>query len=121
MAKSKKSPGSALARELAEARAFQAATADILRLVKRSAADPQQIFDEIVETCHRLFAPDNAGLRLLRDDGQVQFVAHCGDLYSSHRDLPTVAPLATTATGLAMQRGETLHYPEVNEIGRAHV
>lgn len=73
MAKSKKSPGSALAHELAEARAFQAASTDILRLVKGSAADPQQIFDGIVETCRRLLAADNAGLRLVVDNDEKHF------------------------------------------------
>ena len=118
MAESRMTPAAyaALERELAEARAFQAATAELLRIVKRPATDPQQVFEAIVDTCHRLFAADNAGLWLLRDDGQVELVTHRGNIYPSVsiRDLPTLAPIETTATGLAIQRRETLHYPEIN-------
>lgn len=64
MAKSKITAAAyaALAHQLAEARAFQAASADLLRIVKRSATDPQQVFEAIVESCHRLFTADNASM-----------------------------------------------------------
>ena len=100
----------ALARELAEARAFQAATDDLLRIIKRPATDPKPAFEAIVDSCHRLCAADNTGLWLLRDDGQVELVT----VYSSdHVDgLPTLtltlAPAEATATGLAIQRREPL-------------
>ena len=114
MAKSKMTAAAyaALAHQLAEARAFQAASADLLRIVKRSATDPQQVFEAIVASCHRLFNADNIGMWRLRDDGQVQLVAHSGSFYSclGSSRLPTLAPIETTAAGVAMRGGQAPRY-----------
>ena len=49
-------------RELAEARARQTATAEVLRVISRSPADTQPVFESIVLTAVRLLYCDLAGL-----------------------------------------------------------
>ena len=114
MAKSKMTAAAyaALERELAEARAFQAETADLLRIAKRPATDPQQLIKATVDACHRLFTADNAGMWLVRDDGKIQLSAHSGSLYSclGSSGLSTLAPIEITAAGVAMRGGQAPRY-----------
>src|SRR2546428_13939260 len=61
--------------ELAEARAQQAATSDILRLIASSPTDVQPVFDAIAASAVTLCEAENGGV--LRLDGRlIHLVAH---------------------------------------------
>src|SRR3989338_10393951 len=57
-----------LKQQLAEARAQQAATAEILRVIGGSMTDTQPVFDSIVENCHNLFKSSRVALWLISED-----------------------------------------------------
>ncbi len=63
-----------LARELAEAREQQAATAEILRIISTSPMDVQRVFEAIVQSGVRLFEGAAVAVGLPRD-GKVQLAA----------------------------------------------
>jgi two-component system, NtrC family, sensor kinase len=66
-----------LARELQEARQQQAATADVLRVISRSAVDLQAVFQTLVGSAARLCRAHKAVISLLQDDN-FQHVAAYG-------------------------------------------
>jgi two-component system NtrC family sensor kinase len=63
-----------LQRELALAREWQAATADILKVIARSAADVQPVFEAIVSSAAKLFEPCSATITRL-EDGKLHWKA----------------------------------------------
>ena len=69
-----------LRRELAEARAQQAATSQILKVIARSPSDVQLVFDAIVKGCLPLFGGMNVALFLVRGDlvDRVAFALSAG-------------------------------------------
>ena len=54
--------------ELAKARAQQAATADVLKVIARSPTDVQPVFDAIVKSAAKFFEPCAATITSLKDD-----------------------------------------------------
>ncbi|UPJ54296.1 GAF domain-containing protein [Bradyrhizobium sp. 200] len=63
-----------LRRELALARERQGATADILKVIARSAADVQPVFEAIVSSAAKLFEPCSATITTL-EDGKLHWMA----------------------------------------------
>ncbi len=66
-----------LAQELRDARAREAATSEILRVINRSPTDYQPVFEAILENATRLCDAPLAMLVMRRDDA-YHFVAHAG-------------------------------------------
>ncbi len=67
-----------LFRETREALEQQTASADVLRVIGNSMADPQPVFDKILDSCQHLFASAQIGISLMRGDGLVHLAAHRG-------------------------------------------
>src|SRR5262245_50745611 len=68
-----------LERQLSEAHQREAATADVLKVISRSALDVQCVLDTIVETACRLCDAHDA-LALLRNGEMLNDAAHCGPI-----------------------------------------
>src|SRR5690242_7020231 len=77
-ARKDKPPHKDSARELREARAQQAATAEILKVISSSVADAQPVFAAINESCERLFRGSQVGISVVGADGQLHLGAYRG-------------------------------------------
>ncbi len=117
MAKSKHPPEAyaALARELAEARAYQAATAEVLRVISSSVANTVPVMDAIVERCIHLFGADGAQIWLVRENDQLNLATYRGQFYAAIDvgSLPTSVAFESDPSLHALSRGEIIHNPEV--------
>ena len=103
----------ALRRELAEARRQQAAAAEVLRIVSRSAADAAPVFDAVLDACLRLFSPYGAAIYLV-DGDTVKGAARRG---FSDGDWGTDAtPLAGSSTGRAIAERRPVHIVDLAEV-----
>ncbi|MDM0015689.1 response regulator [Variovorax sp. J22P168] len=58
-------------REMQDAHAHQAATAEVLQVIGASMADPGPVFDKIVECCERLFDCTSFAILMVDDDGKL--------------------------------------------------
>ncbi|HET6462840.1 MAG TPA: GAF domain-containing protein, partial [Candidatus Krumholzibacteria bacterium] len=74
-----------LRRELVEAREQQAATADVLKVISRSALNVQRVLDALVESAAHLCNAHDSGIFQVFGNG-LRLVAH-------HGQIPTAAPV----------------------------
>ncbi|MBI2799853.1 MAG: GAF domain-containing protein [Gammaproteobacteria bacterium] len=117
MAKSKNTAAAyaALECELAEARAYQAATAEVLRVIGSSMADSRPVFEKILDSCEVLFDVKQMFLILVDDEGQAHAVTWRGEqMDAAARTLPR--PVEETATGLAIRVGQPVHFPDIEKV-----
>jgi signal transduction histidine kinase len=104
-----------LRRELTEALAHQAATADILNVISRSPNDLQPVMETIVETARRLCRSEYALMLQRADDGVYRIAAHCNasqQLMDWMQDNPVTAGDGSGA-GLVVAEKQTIHLHDV--------
>ena len=105
-----------LARELEEARAQQAATDEVLKVISQSAFDLEPVLQALVKSAVRLCGADS-GVITLRVGDTLRFMAGYGqseELYTYERTHPH--PIGRgTFQGRAALEGRTIHVPDVRQ------
>ncbi len=101
--------------EAREALARQAATAEVLRAIGSSIADPARVFEKILDSCETLFGAKDASVTLLEPQQGVRIVATRGEAWAivaAHS--PTWRE--TSFTARAVEAGKPLHVPDASAL-----
>jgi GAF domain-containing protein/CheY-like chemotaxis protein/tetratricopeptide (TPR) repeat protein len=97
--------------ETREALEQQTATAEVLQVISSSVENTAPVFDTILDSCKRLFATEQLGIFLVKDDGQVHATAWRGSaLDAIARTFPK--PLEETVTARVIRERRTFHLPD---------
>jgi GAF domain-containing protein/CheY-like chemotaxis protein/tetratricopeptide (TPR) repeat protein len=99
--------------ETTEALDQQRASSEVLAAISNSIADAQPVFDTIMQRCQHLFAGENVGLTLVRDDGMLEIGAYAG---AGGEELRRIFPQPldrTSASGLAIVERKVLAYADI--------
>ena len=100
--------------ETREALEQQRASGEVLTAISSSIADPQPVFDRILESCVGLFAGRAITINLVGEDGLVDIVAYHGPGREELQQFLTRKPLAMdTASGVAITEGRVVELPDV--------
>jgi GAF domain-containing protein len=105
----------ALTRELQEALAHEAATAEILRVISRSAGSLQPVFDAIAASANRLC--DGVVSTIVRLDGEMlHLAAHHNLTPDQARALRRIFPVRATARAVAVRAIADRHVVHVADV-----
>src|SRR5262245_56269727 len=100
-------------RELTEALEQQTATADVLKVISRSALDVQKVLDALVESAARLCSAQDATIFQVFGD-RLRLVAHYGQLPTSAPVGQHTVPLVRGGIGArAVIDGRTIHVTDM--------
>ena len=101
--------------ETKEALEQQTATAEVLQVISSSVSDTAPVFDKILESCAHLFATEQLGIFLARDDGLVHTAAWRGSaLEAVARTFPK--PLAETMTARVIEERRAIQIPDTSAV-----
>jgi signal transduction histidine kinase/DNA-binding response OmpR family regulator/signal transduction protein with GAF and PtsI domain len=106
--------------ETKEALEQQTATAEVLQVISSSVADAAPVFDKILESGQHLFATEQLGIFLIKDDGQLHAGAWRGSaLDAIARTFPK--PVEQTVTARVIRERRTVHLPDAAAMPDAPV
>ncbi|MFO1303894.1 MAG: GAF domain-containing protein [Burkholderiales bacterium] len=99
--------------ETNEALDQQRASSEVLAAISNSIADAQPVFETIMQRCQHLFAGENVGITLVREDGVLDIGAYAGPGQEElHRVFPQ--PLdRSTSSGIAILDQKVVAYDDV--------
>ncbi len=104
--------------ETKEALAKQTASAEVLAAISGSVADPQPVFEKILDACAALFGSQQLFVLVARDDGLLHAGAWRGVAAEALvGNLPQ--PVAHTLTAVALRERRALHYADTAAIADA--
>jgi signal transduction histidine kinase len=100
--------------ELKETRDQQTATADVLKVISRSAFDLQAVLHTLVESACRLCGADQGTITREKNGKfyRVESFGHCREFMDYVRDIPVDLDRGT-ASGRALIEGVVVHIPDV--------